>query len=75
VSAFVEFTRRDGSAESMALHISQIKAIEQQVNTDCAKIILNEPIEGNSYYFTIEPYKVIRDRLLQAQNPPRAGLA
>src|SRR5262245_6403916 len=66
MSTFVEFTRQD--QVPMAFHVSQIKAIERATTADCALVILYDKFEGHDYYWTLEPYPAIRDRLLAAQN-------
>jgi hypothetical protein len=71
MSAFVEFTRQD--QVPMAFHVSQIKAIERATTADCARVILYDKFEGHGYYWTLEPYPVIRDRLLAAQDHGAEG--
>jgi hypothetical protein len=72
VSVFVEFTRRDrGPDGAMAIRVNLIKAIERAPNADCARIVLYEKAEGLDYYWTNEPYQVIRDRLIAAEKDQR----
>jgi hypothetical protein len=57
----------------MAVHVSQIKAIEKAETADCARIILFEKFEGHDYYWTNEPYPVISERLRAAEKDQPQG--
>jgi hypothetical protein len=67
MNQFVEFTRRGPTTYGgMALHVSQIKAVEQ-ARENRSRILLWEKMDGWDYYWAEEPYTVMRDRLAAAQ--------
>ncbi len=67
-SPFVEFTREGPSAHGgIVLRVNQIKAIEQGSNNN-AKVVLFEKMDGFDYFWTQEPYTVLRQRVLEARN-------
>jgi hypothetical protein len=71
-SPFVEFTRNGPASHGrIALHVSQIKAVEQSsgdAESGYARVVLFEKTEGYDWHWTKEPYAVVAQRLLAARN-------
>lgn len=51
----------------ITLRVNQIKTVEQGTNNN-AMVVLFEKMNGYDYFWTQEPYTVVRQRVLEARN-------
>lgn len=67
-SPFVEFTCAGPTTYGgVVLRVNQIKAVEQGPNS-IAMVVLFEKMNGYDYFWTQEPYTVVRERVFAARN-------
>ncbi len=68
-SPFVEFTREGPTNYgTIMLRVNQIKTVEQAPSNGSARVVLFEKLDGSDFFWTKEPYAVVRQRVLEARD-------